>query len=83
MKAPDPLALESGVQKQASQGTWLGLQKTAKHKSFSSPPDVLFEWSALDHEEVESLLEQVDHEEAGENEDLRHGQPRVREVAGF
>ena len=39
--APDPLALESGVQKQASQGTWLGLRKTGKCKGMNFTPHLL------------------------------------------
>ena len=44
---------------------------------------ILFERSALDKEEVEGLLQQVDHEEASQHKDLCHRQARVGEVAGF
>ena len=43
----------------------------------------IFERSALDKEEVEGLLQHVDHEKAGQHQDLSHRQPRVGEIARF
>ena len=44
---------------------------------------ILFERSALDKEEVEGLLQHVDHEESSQHQDLGHRKAGVREVARF
>ena len=41
----------------------------------------LTEVSELDKDEVHDLLHGVDHEEPGQNQDLSHGKPGVRECA--
>ena len=37
--------------------------------------------SELDEDKVHDLLHGVDHEEPGQDQDLSHGEPRVRECA--
>ena len=41
----------------------------------------LTEVSELDEDEVHDLLQGVDHEEPGQDQDLRHREPGVREGA--